>query len=176
MKICVFCSSSQKCKPAYIEMAEEVGEYISGKKFHLVYGGSNLGLMGATANSALRNKGEVTAIITERLFQEHSNPEGANSIIVKTMCERKQKMFSLGDAFIALPGGWGTLDEMSEIITLKQLGYHNKPCIFLDTDGFYDNFLKFITKTMFVENMIAEEDLDLFTVCRNMGDLAAALP
>ena len=142
--ICVFCGASPGTSSAFTAAATELGKYFADNKINLVYGGSNCGLMGVLANSVLKNGGKVIAVMPEDLFKKCGRIREAKLIIVKNMQQRKQKMINLSDAFIVLPGGFGTLDEIFEILTYRQLGYHNKPCGFLNVRGYFNSLFDFI--------------------------------
>lgn len=146
-RICVYCGSSLGINSAHQNMARQLGKYLAISNIELVYGGSDMGLMGAIANSVLQNNGKVTAIMPTDLHKRCAHDNESELIIVDTMHARKHKMFQLSDAFIALPGGFGTLDEMFEMLTWSQLGYHKKPCGFLNIDGYYDGLLKFLDRS-----------------------------
>ena len=136
--LCVYCGSSSGNKPVYTERAMALGARIARDGMHLVYGGGNVGLMGIVADAALAAGGEVTGVIPEQLVQWEVAHRGLTRLeVVTDMHTRKMRMFDLSDAFVALPGGFGTLDEMFEMLTWRQLGLGDKPCAFLDVDGFY---------------------------------------
>ena len=136
--VCVYCGSSAGSNPVYAEGAARLGARLATENLTLVYGGGNVGLMGLVADAALAAGGEVIGVIPEQLVGWEVAHQGLTRLeIVATMHERKARMFDLSDAFIALPGGFGTLDEMFEMLTWRQLGLGDKPCAFLDVDGFY---------------------------------------
>jgi hypothetical protein len=136
--ICVYCGSNAGSKPAYAERAVALGARIAREGLQLVYGGGNVGLMGIVADAVLEHGGEVVGVIPEQLVKWEVAHTGVTRLeVVANMHERKARMFDLADAFVALPGGFGTLDEMFEMLTWRQLGLGNKPCAFLDVDGFY---------------------------------------
>jgi len=139
MKVCVFCSSSDYVDEQYFEAARDLGTLLSSNNFHLVYGGTDVGLMGALAKSMQEGEGQITGVIPKFIFQKGIAYEGCNKLMVtRDMRERKATMESLSDAFIALPGGFGTLEELMEIITLKQLMVHAKPIVLVNTGGFFN--------------------------------------
>lgn len=141
--ICVYSSSSDFIDKAYFDLATELGKAIAIKKDILLYGGGMRGLMGATAKAVHGAGGKVIGVIPERLNLKGIVYETCDELIItKDLRERKSFMDSNSDAFIALPGGFGTLEELLEIITLKQLKYHNKPIVILNINGFYDSMLK----------------------------------
>ena len=140
--MCVFCGSSEGTKPAYAKAAIEVGKLLAAQKIGVVYGGAKVGLMGALANAALVAGGEVLGVIPEKLVShEIAHPGVTELFVVESMHARKGMMGHLSQAFIALPGGWGTLEETFEVLTWTQLGYHHKPIGVLNVDGFYDHLL-----------------------------------
>jgi uncharacterized protein (TIGR00730 family) len=136
--ICVYCGSNAGDKPAYADAARALGARLAGEGLRLVYGGGNVGLMGIVADAVMANGGEAIGVIPEQLVQWEVAHRGLTRLeVVANMHERKARMFDLADGFIALPGGFGTLDEMFEMLTWRQLGLGDKPCAFLDVAGFY---------------------------------------
>ncbi len=141
--ICVFCSSSDAISQKYFDIATGLGEIMAKNNFDLVYGGAGVGLMKKVSDAVKNNGQKVIGVIPEAIQNKRIGNEYLDTLIVtKTMHERKQKMYELSDAFIALPGGFGTLEELLEIMTLKQLEYHKKPIVIYNLDGFFDNILK----------------------------------
>jgi len=140
--ICVFCGSSPGARPEYAAAAKALGRTIAERGLTLVYGAGNVGLMGALADAALAAGGTVVGIIPEHLVQWEVAHQGLTRLeIVHSMHERKARMADLSDAFIALPGGLGTFEELFEILTWAQLGLHRKPFGLLNTAGYYDSLL-----------------------------------
>jgi uncharacterized protein (TIGR00730 family) len=140
--ICVFCASSFGIDPAFLEAAKALGTSIARRGWHLVYGGADVGLMGALADAALAAGGKVTGVIPRALFQQEIAHQGVTELIeVGNMHERKAEMAKRADAFLVLPGGLGTLDEMCEILTWALLGIHNKPTVLINTARYWDAFL-----------------------------------
>ncbi len=138
-RVCVYCGSSLGENPIYRETAQQVGELLATSGITLVYGGGNVGLMGVMADAALAAGGEVIGIIPGGLFSREVGHPGITDLrIVGTMHERKALMADLSDAFLALPGAMGTLDELFEILTWAQLGIHNKPIGLLNTNNYFD--------------------------------------
>ena len=136
--VCVYCGSRTGTRPLYAQRAAMLGTQLARQGLSLVYGGGNVGLMGIAADAALAAGGEVIGVIPEQLVGWEVAHRGVTRLdIVANMHERKARMFDLSDAFVALPGGFGTLDEMFEMLTWRQLGLGDKPCAFLDVDGFY---------------------------------------
>ena len=143
--ICVFCGSSPGREPLYVETAVKLGKTLAQRDIRLVYGGASVGTMGATAFSVLKNGGSVTGVITKQLVtMEVANTDLTDLRIVDTMHDRKAMMAELSDGFIALPGGFGTIEELFEAITWAQLGIQKKPCGILNVGGYYDKLLEFI--------------------------------
>ena len=146
LKICVFCSSSDFVADSYFVEARSLGELLAKLNHHLVFGGSNIGLMGALASATKQAGGKITGVIPRLIFDKNIAINFADELIVTVdLRERKAIMESMADVFIALPGGFGTLEEICEIITLKQLHCHQKPVIFINTSGYYDSFIEFFS-------------------------------
>ena len=144
-RICVFCGSTKGSHPSFEEAARGLGTLLVERGIGLVYGGGNIGLMGVVAEIVLHQGGDVIGIIPEALAEkELAFRELADLRVVQTMHERKALMAELSDGFIALPGGYGTLEEICEMITWVQLGIHRKPCGLLNVKGFYDALLQFM--------------------------------
>ena len=145
MRICVFCGSSPGARPSYRDAARAFGELLAERGIGLVYGGGNVGLMGVVADAAMARGGEVIGVIPEGLVAREVAHRGLPDLrVVSSMHERKALMSSLADAFVALPGGIGTLEELFEVWTWAQLGIHAKPCALLDVDGFYTSLVRFL--------------------------------
>jgi hypothetical protein len=135
----VYCASSNTVGPHFFDVAKDLGRRIAEQGWGLVYGGGNVGLMGALAVSAHAHGGTVCGVIPEFMVHEGRGYESCDEFIVTHgMRERKATMEERADAFVALPGGFGTLEELLEVLTLKQLGVHNKPIVVVNTNGFYD--------------------------------------
>jgi uncharacterized protein (TIGR00730 family) len=142
MNICVYCSSSNDIAPSYFDAARALGTALAQHGWPLVYGGGSVGLMGALAEAVHAAGGKVIGIIPQALLdREVGYLEADELIVTTTMRERKRLMDERADAFVTLPGGFGTLEELLEIITLKQLHYHEKPIIIVNVNGFYDALL-----------------------------------
>mgnify|MGYP001169373886 FL=1 len=145
-KVCVYCGSGSGQGESYLKSARELGEELLRRGIDLVYGGASIGLMGELANTILRGGGAVTGVMPVGLFRrEVPHHDLTEMIEVRTMHERKAIMADLADAFIALPGGFGTIEELFEILTWSQLKIHNKPCGILNTAGYYDKLSEFLT-------------------------------
>ncbi len=161
--ICVYCGSNAGNKPVYAERAQALGARIAADGLQLVYGGGNVGLMGIVADAVLAHGGEVIGVIPEQLVQWEVAHKGVTRLeVVANMHERKARMFDLADAFVALPGGFGTLDEMFEMLTWRQLGLGKKPCAFLDVDGFYTPLIGMIDRMVEERFLHAEQRHDLW--------------
>ncbi|MDN5200395.1 TIGR00730 family Rossman fold protein [Fulvivirgaceae bacterium BMA10] len=159
--ICVFCGSSFGNRKIYKETSRELGKILAENNIRLVYGGGNVGLMGAIADSVLNEGGEVVGVIPQSLVNREKAHDGLTQIhVVKTMHERKDLMYKLSDAFIAMPGGFGTLDEFCEIFTWFQLGIHKKKIGFLNIEGYFDHLLEHFVRSVeegFVDQTLYNE-------------------
>lgn len=141
-RICVFCGSAFGARPAYKQAAEHLGRLLAERGLGLVYGGGGVGLMGAMADACLRAGGEVIGVIPDSLLRREVGHRGVSKLhVVQTMHERKALMADLADAFIALPGGYGTLEEFCEVVTWSQLGIQRKPCGLLNVERYWDGLL-----------------------------------
>ena len=171
-RIAVYCGSKFGSEPAYREAAEELGCELVNRKIELVYGGGAVGLMGVIADAVLKNHGKVIGVIPDKLYEMEVAHTGLTELYrVKTMHERKALMADLSDAFIAMPGGIGTMEEIMEVMTWAQIGYHEKPCSFLNINGYYNELFTFF-ETMqeqeFLYNPIHEQ-------CILEGDIQALM-
>ena len=147
--VCVYCASSTKIDPTYFEAARQLGTLLEERHIRLINGAGGIGLMGATADAVLAAGGEVTGVIPRFMVEQGWHHKGLTELIeVEDMHCRKQKMADLGDAVIALPGGCGTLEELLEIITWKQLGLYLKPIVILNTNGYFDPLLDMLQRAM----------------------------
>ena len=172
ISICVFCASSNDASPRYLEVARKLGRLMVERDHTLIYGGGSVGLMGELAREVQQGGGRVVGVIPERLSTEEIAFEAAEELLVTAdMAERKNIMIERAEAFICLPGAFGTLDEMLEIITLKQLDYHDKPIVLVNTDGFYDTLLGFFRR-LEEERLIYKECLELYEA---VSDVESAL-
>jgi uncharacterized protein (TIGR00730 family) len=152
MRLCVFCGSSPGRSPAYVTAARRLGSLFARRGIGLVYGGGNVGLMGVVADAVLADGGEAIGVIPRALVdRELAHGRLSELVVVDSMHERKQCMHDRSDGFIALPGGFGTLDELFEALTWAQLGMHKKPCGLLDVDGFWEPL------RALVERQVAEQ-------------------
>jgi hypothetical protein len=172
---CVFCGSSPGARPEYLAAARALGTELARRKIRLVYGGAAVGLMGALAEAVLAAGGEVTGVIPEALVEmEVAHRELADLRIVSSMHERKSLMADLSDAFIALPGGLGTLEELLEILTWAQLGSHRKPCGVLDVCGYFVPLFALFEHAV-VERFLQPGHRDLLLAADSAGALLDAL-
>ncbi len=161
--LCVYCGSNAGNKPAYAERAIALGDRIAKEGMTLVYGGGNVGLMGVVADAVLAAGGEVVGVIPEQLVNwEVAHKSVTRLEVVANMHERKKRMFDLSDGFVALPGGFGTLDEMFEMLTWRQLGIGDKPCAFLDVEGFYAPLMGMIDRMVAERFLHPEQREDLW--------------
>lgn len=166
-RICVYCGSSPGRHPAYQQAAAALGRRMAARDIGLVYGGAGIGVMGAVADAILEAGGEAIGVIPEALaVKEVAHARLTEQHVVHSMHERKALMAHLSDGFIALPGGWGTLEEIFEILTWAQLGFHEKPCGLLNVRGYFDSLFRFLdhqieeqfVKPVYREMLILEED------------------
>ena len=143
-KVCVYCSSSGALAEKFYEDARELGAFLGQNNMDLVYGGSNVGTMYETAKTAKANGAKIYGVMPEKLYSFGvSSTECDEFYLTKEMRDRKAKLDELSDSIIAMAGGFGTLEEVAEMLVQKQLGYNNKPIVFLNTNGFYDNLIAF---------------------------------
>ena len=169
-RICVNCGSCPGSKPAYISSARYLGECLADRKIGLVYGGADVGLMGAVANGALDHGGEVIGVIPDSFACKVGHRGLTEQHIVPSMHDRKQKMFDLSDAFVILPGGYGTFEEMFELLTWAQLGMHTKPIGLFNAAGYYDALLAFLDSSV-ESRFVSQQHRDMLIV----SDTAAQL-
>jgi uncharacterized protein (TIGR00730 family) len=147
--VAVYCGSANGSNPAFLNEAKQLGRAISEAGLGLVYGGASVGLMGAVADAALAGGAEVIGVLPEILSGSEIAHRGLTRLdMVRTMHERKARMVKLADAFLMLPGGYGTLDEMMEIVTWKQLRLHTKPCVLINTAEYWDGLLAFLDRAV----------------------------
>lgn len=173
--ICVYCGSSNQVDEAYKDAARKIGTWIGESGKSLVYGGGNVGLMGITAEAALNAGAKVTGIITEHIRKREVEHKGLDELhIVETMHERKRMMVDRSDALIILPGGLGTMDEMFEFLTWRQLNLHDEPLIVVNVNGYWDP-LKALLENIAKEGFMREYDLKLCTFVDKPEDVAEAL-
>lgn len=162
--VTVFCGAAAGRHASYRRAAEELGRSLADAGLRLVYGGAAIGLMGAVADAALKAGGTVVGVLPESLVpHEIAHPDLSELHIVPDMHRRKALMAELGDAFVALPGGLGTAEELFEALTWSQLGLHTKPCLLLDTDGYYQPLLGFVRHAA-REGFLTAADAERITV------------
>ncbi len=161
--ICVYCGSNKGNNPIYAAQARVLGERLAADGIALVYGGGNVGLMGIVADAVLAGGGEVIGVIPQQLVDWEVAHRGVSRLeIVDSMHTRKARMFELADGFVALPGGFGTLDEMFEMLTWRQLGLGKKPCAFLDVAGFWQPLMTMLDTMVRERFLHAEQRQDLW--------------
>lgn len=175
MKITVYCSASDGCNIDFIRAAEELGRWIGANGHSLIFGASYTGLMGTVCNAALDAGAEVTGVVPDIPYiSARKSTNLSNTIYTSSMAERKTVMMDLADCFIVLPGGPGTLDELSEILCLRSIGTTDKPIILYNVNGFYDGFSAFL-QTM-VDNGVAKSSIhSLFSLIRSTEELNSLL-
>ena len=170
-RITVFCGSSSGTDPIFVSQAALLGQTLASSNIELVYGGANVGLMGAVADGVLNNGGKAIGVLPAFLqSKELAHTHLTELIVVDTMHERKTKMNDLCDGVIALPGGFGTLEELFEMLTWAQLGLHNKPIGILNSDGFYDALLAMI-ETMVDKGFLKSSNKQMVLVSDDITDL-----
>ncbi len=161
--ICVYCGSNAGNNPAYAAQAKALGARLAAEGIALVYGGGNVGLMGIVADAVLANGGDVIGVIPQQLVDWEVAHRGVTRLeVVDSMHTRKARMFELSDGFVALPGGFGTLDEMFEMLTWRQLGLGKKPCAFLDVNGFWQPLMAMLDSMVRERFLHAEQRNDLW--------------
>ena len=164
MKICVFCESSVGARPAYAAAAKKLGELMARRGIGLVFGGTCIGLMGTIADAVLEGGGEAIGVIPGGLTQREIAHRGLTKLhIVESMHQRKALMAGLSDAFIAMPGGYGTLEEFAEIVTWLQLGIQIKPCALLNIEGYWNGLLAFLDHAV-EEEFVRQENREMILV------------
>ncbi len=174
-RICVFCGSSPGSSPQYRAAAEEMAAELVQRNIGLVYGGGNVGLMGMIADAVLRAGGEAVGVIPENLMAREVGHNGLTKLhVVRSMHERKALMADLSDAFVALPGGFGTLEEFCEVVTWTQLGLHAKPCGILNVAGYYSPLLVMFDHAV-QERFLKPENRALVLAQESPADLLRAL-
>lgn len=173
--ICLFCGSNKGTRAAYEQAACELGQTLAQRDIALVYGGGNVGLMGTAADAALAAGGRVIGVIPGFLREKELAHQGLSELhVTQTMHERKALMEDLSGGFVALPGGFGTYDELFEMLTWGQLSVHSKPIGLLNVDGFFDPLLAMIRHGV-AEGFVAEGNLQLFVVAATIDELLAKM-
>ena len=174
-RICVFCGSATGNKPVYAKQARRLGEELVRQRLGLVFGGGHIGLMGVLADAVLAGGGEVVGVIPQDLIdRELAHPKVADMRVVQTMHERKALMAELSDAFLALPGGYGTADETFEMLTWAQLKIHHKPIGLLNVDGFFDPLLAWLDRAV-ADGFIKPRHRNLVRVEAEVARMVASL-
>lgn len=162
--VCVFCGSAMGTDPRYAQVAGVLGRAIANRGMTLVYGGAHVGLMGVVADAALAAGGRVVGVMPTSLVNRELAHHGVQDLrVVASMHERKNLMASLSDAFVTLPGGVGTLDELFEMLTWTQLHFHAKPCLLLDVDGYFEPLVAFVDRAV-AQGFIQQECRDALLV------------
>lgn len=173
--VCVYCGSSNEVADIYKKTAQAAGTALAGQGMNLVYGGGHVGLMGIVADAALKAGAKVTGIIPEHIRAKEVQHTGLTELhVVPDMHTRKRMMVERSDAFVVLPGGLGTLDEVFEILTWKKLGLHNKPVLIFNQDGYWDPFLALIDRTV-REGFAGPSDRALFKVVTTVSEMLDVL-
>ena len=170
-RVCVYCGSSPGKNPAYLVAAKQLANELCERGIGLVYGGATVGVMGAIADAVLEAGGEAIGVIPKSLAVKELAHENLSELhVVASMHERKAMMAELSDGFVALPGGWGTLEEIFEILTWAQLGFHDKPCGLLNIDGYYDGLIGFLENS-FEQQFVNELCRPMLMTARDPKDL-----
>jgi uncharacterized protein (TIGR00730 family) len=169
--VCVYCASSTQIDESYFKAAKELGQLLAQNNIRLVYGGGNIGLMGVLADSVLSEGGKVTGVIPQFMIEMDWHHKHLTELItVASMHERKEKMAFLADAVIALPGGCGTMEELLEIITWKQLGLFLSPIVVLNTNNYYDELIKMLDKAV-NQNFMREIHSRMWSVVNDVENI-----
>lgn len=171
MNVAIYCGSAFGNNQAYQESTKILAKKLAQKNFNIVYGGSVQGLMGVISNESISNGNKVYGVITYDLIDKEIENKNITEIYkVNTINERKEKMEELSDAFISLPGGYGTLEEMTEVLSAAQIGYHQKPCAFYNVNGYYDKFIEFL-KNCASEGFLSSKYVDMIIVTDDADEL-----
>ncbi|MFO1242108.1 MAG: TIGR00730 family Rossman fold protein [Rickettsiales bacterium] len=169
--VCVFCGAQNAVPQVHLDMGKDLGKRMAEKNISLVYGGGDCGIMGAVANSVMKTGGWVTGVFPESLRNIENEHQSLNEIIiVDTMHTRKELMYRRSDKFVILPGGFGTMDELFEILTWKQLELHNKPIIVFNHEGYWDHLIALMERIIST-GFARRETRDLYVVVDNIEDL-----
>ena len=170
-RLCVFAGSSPGGREEYRRAAEALGRELAQRNIKVVFGGGRVGLMGALADAVVSANGHITGVIPRALVAREIAHGGVTDLrIVSSMHERKSLMADLADGFVALPGGWGTLEEFFEVLTWAQLGLHQKPCALLNVGGYFDGLLAFLAHSI-EQRFVREENASLILVAASVDDL-----
>jgi len=175
MTVCVFASSSSRIDPKYVQAAADLGSLFARSNMNVIYGGGGIGLMGALADAVIENGGSITGVIPSFMNDEGwGHPRVNNMIVTTDMGDRKKNMFARADAVVALPGGIGTLEELTEAITLKQLGLFRGPVVILNTLSFYKSLIDFL-EHMVSGNFLRSEHKDMWVIADTPEEVLNAL-
>jgi uncharacterized protein (TIGR00730 family) len=173
MKICIYCSSSDALKPEYYELARKTAQILAQRGHVLVYGGARVGIMGVLANEMLSHHAQVIGIIPKVIEAKEIAHKGISELhITETMQQRKQMLQDISDAFLVLPGGFGTLEELFETLTAKQLEFYDKPLVILNSFNFYSPLLEQF-EHFFQENITRKDYANLYHICQSPEDSVA---
>ena len=173
--VTVYCSSSNLAPSEYFTAAAELGCELANRNIDLVFGGGRVGLMGCIADAVMEHGGKVKGIIPRFLEEREVAHYGLSELhVVETMHERKMKLAEWGDAYLVLPGGFGTLDELIEVITWKHLGHHHKPIILLNLNGFWNPLLLFFNRIA-DEHMVTKKHSEYYSVCNTIHEVLEVL-
>jgi uncharacterized protein (TIGR00730 family) len=171
MNVAIYCGSSFGNDKIYEESTKLLAKKLAENSLNIVYGGSIQGLMGIVSNESLKFNNSVTGVITYDLIDKEIENKNITTIYkVETINQRKEKMEQLSDAFIAMPGGYGTFDEIFEVISSAQIGYHKKPCVFFNINGYYDHLIAFL-KNCVKEGFIKDTYVDMLIVSDNIDEI-----
>ena len=174
-KVCVYCASSSRVNSEYIETAKTLGRILAENDLELIYGAGSSGLMGTIADSVLEHGGSVTGVIPRFMVEVEWQHDGLSKLILtETMHERKEMMANLADAVVALPGGCGTMEELLEMITWKQLGIHSQPIVIVNVNGYYDHLLALFERAA-NEQFMRHEHLKMWAVANNAYEVLDAI-
>lgn len=174
-KVCVYCASSSKVNSEYVETARKLGKILAKNDLELVYGGGSVGLMGVLADSVLGNGGRVIGVIPRFMVEVEWQHNGLTELILtETMHERKERMAQLADAIVALPGGCGTLEELLEAITWKQLGIHTQPIVIVNVNGYYNHLLAQFQQAA-DELFMRPQHLEMWSVVEDADEILDAI-
>ncbi|MFB6095909.1 MAG: TIGR00730 family Rossman fold protein [Haloferacaceae archaeon] len=170
-RICVYCGSNPGRDPAYREAATAFGRELVARDLGLVYGGGTVGMMGTLADAVLEAGGEAHGVIPESLLEREPPHRGLTELdVVQSMHERKARMVELADGFVALPGGYGTFEELLEVLTWAQLGFHRSPCGVLNVAGYYDDLVAFLDHAV-AEEFVSQDHREMVVVAEDPGPL-----
>lgn len=174
-RVCVYCASSSKINPIYFETAEKLGKIFANNNTELIYGGGSVGLMGKLADTIMDAGGKVTGVIPRFMCEVEWQHNGISDLVItETMHERKEKMAALADAVVALPGGCGTIEELMEVITWKQLGIFNKPIVILNVNNYYSHLIAQLEQSI-DEHFMIEKHREMWTVVTTAEDVLGAI-